>query len=290
MKRWLKILLFSILGVVLLLSIGMGVFIYKVKYGFPIFESTAPELPAEMKDFSVLVFSKTNAFRHGEAIEASLPAFRQMGERNNWTVFTTDNGAVHNPEQLAKFDVVIWNNVTGKVLKPEQREHFKNYIESGGSFVGIHGAGDDSHQWDWYQKELIGAKFSHHSIDPHIQEGSMHRECPEGFSSCANHPATWQWSDEWYVFLESPRAKGAKVLYTVDESTITTSGNIKYLVSDKDFGMGDDHPMVWYNCVGQGKAFYSAMGHGGFAFEETQYIALLEDAIKWAGNKSIPCE
>ena len=69
------------------------------------------------------------------------------------------NGAVFNPEQLAKFDVVIWNNSTGRVLTDEQRAAFKAYIENGGGYVGIHGAGDHSHHWDWYEDELVGARF-----------------------------------------------------------------------------------------------------------------------------------
>lgn len=278
------------LGIVLLAGIAMGAFIYKVKYGFPIYESTPPVLPAEIKDFSVLVFSKTNGFPHSEAIAASKTAFRQMGDKNNWTVFITDNGAAFNDAYLSKFDVVIWNNATGRNLNDEQRESFKNYIEGGGSFVGIHGAGDESHHWPWYEKNLIGADFSHHSISPQFQEATLHRECPDGFSTCNNYPEKWVRTDEWYVFLNNPRENGARVLYTADESTFETSGNIKYLVSDKDFGMGDDHPIVWYNCVGQGKAFYSALGHAGVAFEEQNYLRLLEDAIQWAGDKSVGCE
>ena len=290
MKKWVKRILFALFGIILLLALAMGVFIYKVKHGFPIYESTPPELPTDIKDYAVLVFSKTNAFRHGEAINAALPAFRQMGERNNWTVFTTDNAAVFNADQLSNFDVVIWNNATGRNLKDEQRAAFKKYIEDGGGFVGIHGAGDASHRWEWYEKNLIAANFSHHSISPHIQEGTLNKECPEGFPTCENYPSSWTRSDEWYVFLNNPRTNGARVIYTLDESNLSMSGNIKFMVSDKDFGMGEDHPIIWYNCVGQGKAFYSALGHTGASFSEPEYLKILEDAIRWAGNKNIICQ
>jgi hypothetical protein len=34
---------------------------------------------------SILVFSKTNGFRHGEAIEVSVPAFEKMAGDNGWS-------------------------------------------------------------------------------------------------------------------------------------------------------------------------------------------------------------
>ncbi|HAI38133.1 MAG TPA: ThuA domain-containing protein, partial [Maribacter sp.] len=175
-KRKIKIALLAIAGVVLLIVMGMGIFIYKAFYGINFDDSNPPELPANLTGNTVLVFSKTNGFRHDDAIEASLPAFEKMANVNGWNLFTTDNGAVFNPEQLQKFDVVIWNNTSGKTLDEEQRQHFKKYLENGGGFVGIHAAGDNSHQWDWYTKEVLGTLFSHHPINPQFQTATMHLE------------------------------------------------------------------------------------------------------------------
>ena len=176
MRKFFRILLYSLLGLVVIAALAMSVFMYKVKNGFPIYESEAPALPQDLNGFSVLVFSKTNGFRHGEAIEASLPAFQKMAEAHGWKMFQSDNGALFAPELLANFDVVVWNNVSGRVLTPEQRTAMKDYIEGGGGFVGIHASGDASHHWDWYEDKLIGARFSHHSIDPHFQEANIHME------------------------------------------------------------------------------------------------------------------
>ena len=286
MKRPIKTIL-KFLGIVLLLLIiGLGLFIYKVKYGLPFYESDPPELPTQMKNFSVLVFSKTNGFPHTEAIEAAIPAFQKMGEENNWTVFSTNNGAVFNDEQLSQFDVVIWNNATGRNLTDEQRGAFKKYMSNRGGFVGIHGAGDDSHGWDWYYDNLIGANFSHHPLSPQIQTGTLHRECPEAtIFPCKNLPEETQRLDEWYVFFDNPREKGYTVLYTLDETGLSMNGNLPILVSDKDFGMGTDHPIAWYRELpGEGRTFYSAMGHTGASFQESFHLSMLESAIRWAGQ------
>jgi len=53
--------------------------------------------------------------------------------------------------------------------------------------------------------------------------------------------------------------------------------------------MGDDHPIVWYNCVGKGKAFYSALGHKAYYYKSPNYNRLLTEAINWAGNPLQNC-
>lgn len=285
MRKFFKIFLYSILGLFLLAAIGIGVFMYKVKNGFPIYETEAPALPEDLNGFSVLVFSKTNGFRHGESIEAALPAFEEMARQNDWKMFQSDNGALFAPEHLEKFDVVVWNNVSGKVLTPEQRNAFKNYIESGGGFVALHAAGDASHHWDWYEDQLIGARFSHHSLNPHFQEGNMYLETDTTETQLREAlPTSWTHSEEWYVFSSNPRQNGKQVLYTLDETGLKLSGNLGFLVSDKDFGMGEDHPIIWYGEVGQGKSAYSALGHSAESFLDPTHLQVLQNAILWAGN------
>jgi type 1 glutamine amidotransferase len=282
-KRTIKKVLLAILGVILLMFIGMGIFMYKALYGINFYDSTPPELPNNLTGNTVLVFSKTNGFRHGDAIEASLPAFEKMANANGWKLFSTDNGAVFNPEQLQKFDVVIWNNTSGKTLDEEQRQHFKKYLENGGGFVGIHAAGDNSHQWDWYTQEVLGTLFSHHPISPQFQTATMHLEDSDP-KLTIGLDETWERHEEWYMFFDNPRDKGFDVLYTVDESTINPSGNIPILASDKDWGMGEDHPVVWYHPLKKGRVIYSSLGHSGESFKEQGHLILLENAIKWAGK------
>ena len=79
-----------------------------------------------------------------------------------------------NKNQLTLFQVVIWNNTSGKVLTDDQRIIFKNWIEEGGGFIGIHVAGDDSYQWVWYENEVIQAHFSHHNISPYLDTAMLY--------------------------------------------------------------------------------------------------------------------
>ncbi len=92
---------------------------------------------------------------------------------------------------------------------------------------------------------------------------------------------SWTREEEWYMFYDNPRNNGCEILYTVDENGINPSGNIKFLASDKDWGMGADHPIVWYHDVGKGRAFYSAIGHKGSSFQEQNHLKMLENAIRY---------
>lgn len=284
MKKWLKITLWTIFGIIVLLGGLLAGFIYKVKNGFPVsYETEKPAISIPDNQFTVLLFSKTTGFRHGESIDASKKVFAEMAKKNNWFLYETEEGGVFNAEQLAKFKVVIFNNSTGEVINDEQKKALENYVENGGGFMGIHGAGDDSHHWDWYEKNLLGAKFSHHPISPQLQKTDLFLEPQSDSTLTKQLPNQWSHTDEWYVFFENPRTKGFNIIYTINGDKIIPSGNMLWIKS-KNFGMGKDHPVAWYKTTGKGRTFYTSIGHNAVAWGRQEFVQLLENATQWAGN------
>jgi len=247
----------------------------------PVFETVRPELPP-LQHPAVLVFSKTNAFIHREAIPAARELLQQLAQANGGSVFVTEGGGVFNAADLARFDVVVWNNVTGDVLLPEQREAFRDWLERGGGFVGLHAAGDDSHSvWAWYQDSVIRARFIGHPLDPQFQQASVRIASGDPLVSALPDP--WLRTDEWYSFAASPRAQGVHVLAALDEAS--------YAPGDffgTSLAMGADHPVVWAHCVGGGRVFYSALGHTAESYAEPEYRELLRRALDWAGRSGPP--
>jgi len=51
-----------------------------------------------------------------------------------------------------------------------------------------------------------------------------------------------------------------------------------------DVRMGADHPVIWYHCVGNGRAFYSALGHEASTYSEPQHLQMIAGAISWGGG------
>ncbi|CAN5327511.1 hypothetical protein BH23BAC1_BH23BAC1_43640 [soil metagenome] len=108
MKKIIKIILFSMLGLFLLFVAAASIFFYKIQYGFPVsYETQIPEIEFPQNQDAILVFSKTTAFRHGESIEASLPVFNEICSRNGWFIYHTEEGGVFNPEQLRQFKALF---------------------------------------------------------------------------------------------------------------------------------------------------------------------------------------
>lgn len=250
-------------------------------------DTEPPDVP-EMSRPAVLVLSKTNGFRHEEAIPAGHAALEAIARGRGWSIFATENGAVINEADLAKFDVVVFHNTSGPILSAEQEAALQAWIEGGGGFVGIHGAGGDpSYEWDWYVDQLIGAQFTGHPMGPQFQEATVVVEDREHPAS-KHLPEKWVRTDEWYSFQESPRSKGVNVIATLDESTYSPELHMFYVI-DEDLRMGDDHPILWSQCIGDGRAFYSAMGHQAGAYQEELYVGVLDGAIAWAAGLEGSC-
>jgi uncharacterized protein len=245
--------------------------------GVKVYETVPPTLPAEIKRPAILVFSKTNGFRHEEAIPAANALFAQFARDKGWGHFQTENGAAFSPAILARFDAVVFNNVSGDVFTAEQRQALKAFLENGGGFVGVHGSGGDfSYDWRWYVDHLIGAQFIGHTMNPQYQQATVKIE-DRGHPATRDLPESLQRTDEWYSFDKSPRQRGYNVLATLDEGTYDLKG-----MFGQDLAMGKDHPIVWWHCVGKGRVLYSAMGHQAEAYAEPDHRKLLLGAIDWA--------
>jgi hypothetical protein len=281
MKKIFKISVWIVLSFLVLILVGVSLFVYKVKNGFPVsYETEIPKINFPAGKKAVLLFSKTTGYRHGESIVVSKIAFEEMAAANGWFLYQTEEGGVFNPEQLEKFDAVIFNNSTGRVLNDEQQKHLEKYVENGGKLIGIHGSGDDSHHWNWYNQNLLGAKFSHHPLNPQLQEAEV--SLGEGLDSALSKGLTQRWThtDEWYVFFENPDVNGFQILYTIDGEKIFPDGNLLW-IKDKDFGMGEAHPVAWYRTIGTGKTFYTSIGHDQKAWLQKPFLQLLENAVEW---------
>ncbi|MBW2268973.1 MAG: ThuA domain-containing protein [Deltaproteobacteria bacterium] len=244
-------------------------------------DRVAPELPAQLARPAVLVFTKTNSFRHEDGIAAGVSLLQEISERRGWGFFHTENGAVFNADQLARFAAVVFHNASGDTLDAAQESAFQTWLEAGGGWVGTHSAGDGSHEdWRWYQDSLIGGLFIAHIMGPQFQEARVVVE-DASHPAAAKLPADFSHREEWYSWQESARARGFHVILSIDETSYQPFARM--FGGEKDLRMGD-HPVVWSRCVGKGRALYSALGHSTEAYATDEHRALLEGAVAWAAG------
>jgi type 1 glutamine amidotransferase len=250
------------------------------------YDDEVPDLDFVDSETNVLVFDKINGFDHGPSVGAATRAIQSLGDQMGWSVAVTDQPGAFNAETLARFDAVVWNNVSGDVLTLSQRKAFEDYINQGGGFLGIHGSGGDPlYLWDWYADTLLGARFIGHPSNPQFQDARIAIEIT-GNGVAEGLPDGWTMRDEWYSFGNNPRQNGARVVATLDESTYEPGESM-----GTNLRMGDDHPIAWTRCVNQGRAMYTAIGHRPEVYHIPENLLLLRNGLTWvAGEGGAGCK
>lgn len=286
MKWAFRILGWLLLLAVLIMTAGVAINWDTIRRvflgGYHTHETVPPALPSEMPRPAVLIFSKTNAFRHEEAIPAASALVEKLARSHGWGWFATESSAVFSPQILARFDTVVFNNVSGDSFSDGQKSALRTFIERGGGFVGIHAAGDGSIPWNWYSRSVIGARFIGHPIGPQFQQARVNTESKDHPAS-RNLPESWLRTDEWYSFENSPRAPGVHVLVTLDEASYANHSGF-----GRDLSMGRDHPVAWWRCAGNGRVFYTAMGHAASAYREPEMVSMVAGALEWTMRREKP--
>ncbi len=230
---------------------------------------------AQDQKINVLVFSKTVGFRHN-SISSGLKMLSDLAQERKWVLSATENSELFTPEFLKTFDVVVFLNPTMDVLNEQQQKAFESFMATGKGFVGIHAATDCEYDWAWYG-QLTGAYFKTH---PRGQVGTVIFENTD-------HPSmvpfkgmqTYRTFDEWYSFKENPRAK-VHVLARLDETSLDAE-----TLKDDKWKMGD-HPLIWYQEIGNSRSFYTVFGHTPEAFQDLKVKEHIGCAVDWVAKRN----
>jgi len=208
----------------------------------------------------ILVFTSTKGFRH-DSIPEGVRCLRDLAKAQGFEVEHTEDAQQFNTKNLARFDCVVFLSTTGDILEGEQEDDFKEWMETGGAFFGIHAATDTEFTWPWYGR-MVGAYFSSH---PKVQPADQ-VVVDAKHTATASLPARWRRTDEWYNFrgFESD----IQVLLRLDEKSYVG-------------GKNGDHPSAWCKSVGKGRMFYTAGGHTKESYAEPEFRAHLSGARAW---------
>ncbi|MDR2862407.1 MAG: ThuA domain-containing protein [Puniceicoccales bacterium] len=272
----------------------------------------ATALASAAEDFNVLVFSKTNGFRHKDAIEVGVPFFKKQGELHNFKVDATEDVSAFTEDNLKKYSAIVLLCTTGDFLtnkpaknaSPEEkqkekadsllrREAFRKYVENGGGIVGLHAATDGFWQgsaaWPEFQK-IIGGAFQHHPQHQTSTINIVDKAHPTVKHLVAKGD-TWIAFDEWYNF--QLLQKDNHVILTVDDSTCKGAKVSLYAPVIKEDGekfveKATIHPFAWTRSYGKGKVFYTSRGHFGSAFGEPDYAQHVIAGLFWTLGKPAP--
>ncbi len=232
-------------------------------------ESLPAEAPAKpAKDRKILIFSKTNGFRHG-SIETGAKAITLLGEKTGaWTAVHSEDDSMFEADTLKQFDAVVMVNTTGEIFRPRSwssdaekktaemkreeqlKKNLVDFVKSGKGLAGTHSATDTYKGWADYNK-MMGGAFAGHP---------WHKKVPVQIL-LATHPVNkafagtdFEITDEIYQFRnDTALSTDRKMLLALDNGKL----------EDVYKGKREDkfYPISWVSTFGEGRTFYCSLGH-----------------------------
>jgi uncharacterized protein len=246
----------------------------------------------------VLVYSGTQAFRHGSIAHGN-PIIKALADKTGaFTVDFTEDPGLITPRNLEKYDIILFNSPSGMrtgttdwpattcqttmvlcdraPFTPEQREAFIDWIGCGGGFVGLHQAMDAWHDWpEW--DELVGMVFLSH-----------HANAEAEIFVTGGHPAAAAFGEVGHKF----NLRDEFYTYAAGNGPMDLSSDVEPLVGIGQFtdpnvernqghAYGDRQPMAWLSTFrGQNRTFMSNLGHNNTTWDKPEFQQHLVEGIR----------
>jgi len=216
--------------------------------------------------FKVIAFyTGKNDLAHISFVNEANKWFPEMAKKYNFSYDSTSNWANLNSEFLSKYEVVLFLDTRPE--KPEQREAFQKYMESGGGWMGFHFSAFTLEKsafdmnWSWYHNTFLGSgSYGSNTWRPTSAilsvEDKKHpatKNLPQTFKSQPN---------EWYRWQNDLRKNpDIKILLAIDSTSFPLGTGPKA----HEIWHNGYYPVVWSNK--KYKMVYINMGHNDMDYE-----------------------
>ena len=227
---------------------------------------------------SVLIYTRNHTadgkgFEH-DNIAVCAEALKELCAKEGLSSEVSDDPAVFLADGFAKREAVIFANSNNEAFADDgQRGALLDYVYRGGAFMGIHSASGSDRKSEAF-KGLLGARFVWH---PPMQPFRI-------FVNDRSHPATahlgrtWAWTDEAYMCDWTP---DMHVLLDLDVASLVKTPRDKRL----DAFSNGRYPLAWCRRHGDGRVFYTALGHKKEHYRDAAFLAHLINGLLWAMGK-----
>jgi type 1 glutamine amidotransferase len=277
-----------------------------------------PAMAAADAPKKVLFFSKSSNFEHsvikrfnGQPSWVENVLSEQGPRRGIDFVFSKD-GSLFTAEYLAQFDGFMFYT-SGELtavgrdgnppMTPAGKAAFLDAIYKGKGFVGVHSAGDTFHTGETAATVTSQARtwrYKHHGdqADPYIrmlggelivhgtQQIAKSRVVDPGFPGFAYLGATFPMMEEWYSMTDfSPDMHVILVLETASMRDPNAGPNWPppggYIPYQRP-----DYPTTWARMHGEGRVFYTAIGHREDTWTNPIFHDMLFGGLAWSVRKA----
>ena len=219
----------------------------------------------------LLVFYRCEGFVHG-AINRGNAALELIGQKTGaWEVEVSKEMSAFDPSSLAQYDAVVFNNTTRLAFEdPKHRKALMDFVKGGKGVCGIHAATDNFYNWP-EAAEMMGGLFDGH---PWNAGGTwaVQIEQPDHPLNRAFEGQGFWVNDELYQFKAPYSRDNLRILMGLD---MTKKENVP---GRKD----GDNALAWIRDFGQGRVFYSSLGHNNHIFWTPAFLRHFLDGIQFA--------
>ncbi|MEC9093172.1 MAG: ThuA domain-containing protein [Planctomycetota bacterium] len=228
-----------------------------------------PEKPPAKpkKPRKVLLFSKTNGFRHG-SISVGVKSLTMLGAKTGaYTAIHSEDETMFAPKKLNEFDLVIMVNTTGEIFRPKKipadkekkqealdreialKQSLVDFVKKGKGLAGTHSATDTYKNWKEYN-DMMGGAFDGHP---------WHMDVPVRILG-GDHPLTKVFGGKGFTVKDE--------IYQFRPNTANPKDRRMLLSLAPDWdglkrGKRKDnfYPISWIAKYGEGRTFYCSLGH-----------------------------
>jgi len=216
----------------------------------------------------ILYLTHSAGFRH-DSIEVSKRILIELAEKSGkFEMVSTEDLSTISESSLRQFDGVMFFTSGELALSAEQKAALLGFVRTGKGFAAVHSATDTLYTWPEYG-EMIGGYFDGH---PWVHEVSIDIEDPA--NPLVKHLApSFRITDEIYQFRAFSRER-VRVLMTLDTGTVDLRAPG---VNRTD----DDFALAWIRPYGNGRVFYTALGHFDGTWLDARFQMMLSNALLW---------
>lgn len=221
----------------------------------------------------VLYFTLSAGYRH-EVIPESERILAGLGERSGrFRVTVSQDPALLRADVLAGYDVLVFYTTGELPIDATQKAALLAFVERGKGFVGVHSASDTFYAWPEYGR-MLGGYFDGHPWHEYVTVRTEDRTHP----ATRHLPVSFGLHDEIYQFKHWAR-EDVQVLLSLDPASVDLRAPGVHR-TDRDFAL------AWTRHHGDGRVFYTALGHRPEVWRDARFQRMLVEAIAWAGTRN----
>jgi len=236
-----------------------------------------PNNKVNWKNIKVLIYTKNGKGYVHENIPSAIACFKKLGQQYGFQTVATEDPAMFTKDNLKQYSIIVFTSTNNDVFDTdEQRMAFREYIEAGGGFVGVHSVVGTERNWPWF-KMLLGGTFAWH---PKFQKYTL-RVIDAEHPSMAGLPKVWEKEDECY--FQKELYPGIKTVMVHDISTLDQSEAEKIKANAGSYATL--YPAAWYHNYDGGTVWITALGHDKKDYEDPTFVKHIFQGLAYVANQ-----